>query len=83
MSFEKIENASGVLIDLENFLKDCTDSKFEATEREFQVKGLHSALKNFFLEIKDYRILEINKKLKERIRELEQSPESSTTSPEE
>ena len=84
MSFEDfdiLKNASYALGELDRFLKECSDSKFDACERELQQKGYSGVLKNFFLENKNLRLTNDLRKEKEKNREHEQRRDSSTVNP--
>ncbi len=84
MSFEDfdiLKNASYALGELDRFLKECSDTKFDACERELQQKGYSGVLKNFFLENKNLRLTNDLRKEKEKNREHEQRRDSSTVNP--
>ena len=80
--FDILKNASYALGELDKFLKECSDSKFDACERELQQKGYSGVLKNLFLENKYLRVMASNKVLQDKNRELLQRPEASTIIPE-
>lgn len=84
MSFEQdIVNLSDMAIKMRQSGESCTDSQFETGESLIQQKGLSDVAKQLLMEIKAIRQKENISKLKDRIRELEQSPQSSTALPEE
>ena len=84
MSFEQdIVNLSDMAIKARQSGEACTDSQFENGESLIQQKGLSETAKALLMEIKAVRNKNTLAKLKEKIRELEQSPQSSTTLPDE
>ena len=83
MSFEQdIVNLSDMAIKMRQSGESCTDSQFENGESLIQQKGLSDITKYLLMEIKAIRQKENISKLKDRINELEQSPQSSTALPE-
>ncbi len=83
MSFEQdIVNLSDMAIKMRQSGEECTDSQFENGEKLIQQKQLAETAKNLLMEIRAVRNKNIIAKLKEKIRELEQSPGSSSTLPE-
>ncbi len=84
MSFEQdIVNLSDMALILRKSGESCTDSQFENGENLIQQKGLSNVTRQLLMEIKAVRHKSILAKLKDRIRELEQSPPSKTVLPEE
>jgi len=84
MSFEQdIVNLSDMALIMRKSGEGCTDSQFENGENLAQHKGLSSVTKLLIMEIKAVRNKDTISKQKDRIRELEQRPQSSTVLPEE
>ena len=84
MSFEQdIVNLSDMALVMRKSGESCTDSQFENGENLIQQKGLSNVTRQLLMEIKAVRNKDIVSKLKERITELEQSPQSKTVLPEE
>ena len=84
MSFEQdIVNLSDMALIMRKSGEACTDSQFENGENLIQQKGLSNVTRQLLMEIKAVRNKEVVSKLKDRIRELGQSPPSSTVLPEE
>ena len=80
--FDILKNASYAISELDKFLKECSDSKFDACERELQQKGYSGVFKNLFLENKNLRLSNDLRKEKEKNREHEQRRDASTVNPE-
>jgi len=83
MSFEQdIVSLSDMALMMRKSGEDCTDSQFENGVNLIQQKGLSSVTRQLIMEIKAVRNKDIISKQKDRIRELEQSPQSRTVLPE-
>ena len=84
MSFEQdIVNLSDLALKMRQSGESCSDSQFENGENLIQHKGLSDITKLLIMEIKAVRNKDIVTKLRDKIRELEQSPQSKTVLPEE
>jgi len=84
MSFEQdLIDVSYILNKARESGLECTEGQFENGERIIQQKGLNNVLRYWAIEIKNIRLKEENKALKEEIHELKQARPASTTLPEE